>query len=114
MTAGERGRASPPLTTLCSAMAERLEDDVNKFCIGQPVPRVEDPRFITGRGRYVDDFELPQQAYGVAVMSPHAHARIKRVDTSKAKAAPGVLAVLTGADVVADKLGGFAPPMPEE
>jgi aerobic carbon-monoxide dehydrogenase large subunit len=87
---------------------------VNKFGIGQPVPRIEDPRFITGRGRYVDDFDLPQQCYGVAVMSPHAHARIKGIDTAKAKAAPGVLAVLTGADAVADKIGGFAPPMPED
>jgi aerobic carbon-monoxide dehydrogenase large subunit len=87
---------------------------VNKFGIGQPVPRVEDPRFITGRGRYVDDIELPHQCYGVVVMSPHAHARIKRVDTAKAKTADGVLAVLTGADVVADKLGGLAPPMPED
>jgi len=85
-----------------------------KFGIGQPVPRVEDPRFITGRGRYVDDIELPQQCHGVVVMSPHAHAAIKRVDTAKAKAAPGVLAVLTGADVVADRLGGLAPPMPED
>ena len=87
---------------------------MNKFGIGQPVPRVEDPRFITGRGRYVDDFDLPQQCYGVAVMSPHAHAHIKRIDTAKAKAAPGVLAVLTGADALADKIGGFAPPMPED
>jgi aerobic carbon-monoxide dehydrogenase large subunit len=87
---------------------------VQKFGIGQPVPRVEDPRFITGRGRYVDDVELPQQCHGVLVMSPHAHAQIKRIDTAKAKAAPGVLAVLTGADVLADKLGGLAPPMPED
>jgi len=87
---------------------------VNKFGIGQPVPRIEDPRFITGRGRYVDDFDLPQQCHGVAVMSPHAHARIKRIDTAKAQAAPGVLAVLTAADAAADKLGGFAPPMPED
>ncbi len=87
---------------------------MNKFGIGQPVPRVEDPRFITGRGRYVDDFDLPRQCYGVVVMSPHAHARIKRVDTAKAKAAAGVLAVLTGADVKAEKLGGLAPPMPED
>ena len=95
-------------------MAERLEDDVNKFGIGQPVPRVEDPRFITGRGRYVDDFELPHQCYGVVIMSPHAHARIKGIDTAKAKAADGVLAVLTGADLQADKLGPLAPPMPED
>jgi aerobic carbon-monoxide dehydrogenase large subunit len=85
-----------------------------KFGIGQPVPRVEDPRFITGRGRYVDDIELPRQCHGVLVMSPHAHARIKGIDSAKAKAAPGVLAVLTGAEVLADKLGGLAPPMPED
>ena len=87
---------------------------MNKFGIGQPVPRIEDPRFITGRGRYVDDFDLAQQCHGIAVMSPHAHARIKRIDTAKAQAAPGVLAVLTAADAATDKLGGFAPPMPED
>jgi len=87
---------------------------VNKFGIGQPVPRLEDPRFITGRGRFVDDIELPRQCHGVVVMSPHAHARIKRVDTAKAKAAAGVLAVLTGADVAADKLGSLVPVMPED
>jgi aerobic carbon-monoxide dehydrogenase large subunit len=85
-----------------------------KFGIGQPVSRLEDPRFITGRGRFVDDVELPRQCYGVAVMSPHAHARIKGIDTAKAKAADGVLAVLTGADVEADKLGAFSPVMPED
>ncbi len=87
---------------------------MNKFGIGQPVPRVEDPRFITGRGRYVDDFDLPRQCYGVLLMSPHAHARLKRVDKTKAQAAEGVLAVLTGEDVLADRLGGLAPPMPED
>ena len=87
---------------------------MTKFGIGQPVSRLEDPRFITGRGRYVDDIGLPQQCYGVVVMSPHAHARIKSIDTAKAKAAPGVVAVLTGADVEADKLGSFSPIMPED
>jgi len=87
---------------------------VQKFGIGQPVPRVEDPRFITGRGRYVDDFDLPHQCHGIVVMSPHAHANIKKIDTSKAKAADGVLAVLTGEDVKADGLGPLAPPMPED
>jgi carbon-monoxide dehydrogenase large subunit len=91
-----------------------MEGSLNKFGIGQPVPRVEDPRFITGRGRYVDDIDLPHLAHGVVVMSPHAHARIKSIDTAKAKASEGVLAVLTGADVKADKLGGLAPPMPED
>jgi aerobic carbon-monoxide dehydrogenase large subunit len=87
---------------------------VQKFGIGQPVPRVEDPRFITGRGRYVDDFDLPHQCHGIVVMSPHAHANIKKIDTAKAKAADGVLAVLTGEDVKADGLGPLAPPMPED
>jgi carbon-monoxide dehydrogenase large subunit len=87
---------------------------VKKNGIGQPVPRLEDPRFITGRGRFVDDIELPRQSYGAVVMSPHAHARITRIDTAKAKAAAGVLAVLTSADVAADKLGGLVPLMPED
>src|ERR1041385_8915099 len=86
-----------------------------KFGIGQPVRRVEDQRFLTGQGGYVDDIVLPAMAHGVAVLSPHAHARIKRIDTSKAKQAPGVLAVLTGADVAADKVGAFtAALMPED
>jgi carbon-monoxide dehydrogenase large subunit len=87
---------------------------VNKFGIGQPVPRLEDPRFITGHGRFVDDIDLPRLCHGVVVMSPQAHARIKRVATANAKAAAGVIAVLTGADVEADKLGGFSPVMPED
>jgi len=87
---------------------------VNKFGIGQPVPRLEDPRFITGRGRFVDDIALPRQCHGVVVMSPHAHARIKGVETAKARSAPGVLAVLTGADVEADKIGSLVPAMPED
>jgi carbon-monoxide dehydrogenase large subunit len=82
---------------------------MSKFGIGQAVRRVEDQRFLTGRGRYVDDVSLPHQAYGALVMSTHAHAQIKRVDVSAAKAMDGVLAVLTGADAIADKLGGFPP-----
>ena len=96
-------------------LIDRVEEErVTKFGIGQPVPRLEDPRFITGRGRYVDDIDLPQQCHGVVVMSPHAHARIKSIDTAKAKAADGVVAVLTGADVEADKLGSLVPLMPED
>ena len=73
-----------------------------KFGIGQAVRRVEDQRFITGAGRYVDDIVLPGMCHGVVLLSPHAHARIRRVDTAKARAAPGVMLVLTGADAVAD------------
>ena len=86
-----------------------------KFGIGQPVRRVEDVRFLQGQGRYVDDIVLPGMAHGVTVLSPHAHARIKKIDTSKAKTAPGVLAVLTGADATAEKLGAMtAHLMPED
>jgi carbon-monoxide dehydrogenase large subunit len=80
-----------------------------KFGIGQSVRRVEDQRFITGRGRYVDDINLSHQCYGVVVYSPHAHARIRRVGTDTAKAAPGVLCVLTGQDAAAEKLGAITP-----
>jgi carbon-monoxide dehydrogenase large subunit len=64
---------------------------MNKFGIGQPVRRVEDQRFLTGTGRYVDDIHLPHQAHAALVLSPHAHARVKGVDAAKALKAPGVL-----------------------
>jgi carbon-monoxide dehydrogenase large subunit len=86
-----------------------------KFGIGQAVRRVEDQRFLLGQGRYVDDISLPGQCCAVTVLSPHAHARIKRVDVARARAAPGVVCVLTGADVAADQLGSFtAVLMPED
>src|SRR5437763_12243763 len=86
-----------------------------KFGVGQAVRRVEDQRFLLGQGRYVDDISLPGQCYAVTLLSPHAHARIKRIDIAKAKAAPGVLCVLTGADAAAEKLGSFtAHLMPED
>ena len=88
---------------------------MQRFGIGQPVRRVEDQRFLTGRGRYVDDINLPRQCYGAPVLSIHAHARIRGIDMARALAAPGVLCVLTGADVIADKLGGTPPNfMPED
>jgi carbon-monoxide dehydrogenase large subunit len=68
------------------------------FALGQAVPRFEDPRLLKGGGRYVDDTVLPQMAYGHVLRAPHAHARVRAIDTAAARAAPGVLAVLTGAD----------------
>jgi carbon-monoxide dehydrogenase large subunit len=104
--------------------ATRLKEDrgyavnvnvgAGKFGIGQPVRRVEDQRFITGRGRYVDDIDLPRQTIGVLVMSPHGHARIKKIDTSKAAKADGVLLVLTANDLATDKIGLLIPAMPED
>jgi carbon-monoxide dehydrogenase large subunit len=78
---------------------------MKQFGVGQPVRRVEDRRFLTGRGRYLDDIVRPRQAHAAMLRSPHAHARILAIDTAKATAAPGVLAVLTGADLAADGIG---------
>jgi aerobic carbon-monoxide dehydrogenase large subunit len=75
--------------------------------IGAAVRRKEDQRFITGRGHFTDDFSRPGQAFAVFVRSPHAHATIRGVDTKAAAARPGVLAVLTGADLAADKIGNL-------
>ncbi len=72
--------------------------------IGAPVRRREDLRLVRGGGRYTADENLPGQAYAVMLRSPHAHARIRSIATGKAKAAPAVLAVLTGADFIADGL----------
>ncbi len=74
--------------------------------IGRPMPRLEDLRLVRGAGRYSDDISVPGQAYAVFVRSPHAHAEIKRIDAQAASAMPGVLAVLTGADYIADGLKG--------
>ena len=72
--------------------------------IGQPVRRKEDLRLVTGKGSYTDDVNLPGQAYAVFVRSPHAHARVRAIDIAPAMTVPGVLAVLTGRDLVADGL----------
>jgi carbon-monoxide dehydrogenase large subunit len=85
-----------------------------RFGIGQPVTRVEDPRFLTGRGCFVADIDLARQAYAAFLFSPHAHARIRAIDTQAAAALPGVLAVLTGADWAADGLGTLDPEMMPE
>ena len=74
---------------------------------GKPLKRQEDPRLITGLGRFSDDFNLPGQAYAHFVRAPHAHARILRIDAAAALAMPGVLAVLTGQDAAADGLGNM-------
>jgi carbon-monoxide dehydrogenase large subunit len=72
--------------------------------IGQALHRKEDRRLLTGAGRYSDDVYMPGQAYAYMVRSPHAHARIRAVATTRALAVPGVIAVLTGRDALADGL----------
>ena len=76
-----------------------------QFGIGQPVPRTEDPRLLTGRGRYTDDVSVPGQAFGFVLRSPHAHADLGAIDVSAALEAPGVIGVLTAADLAADGIG---------
>jgi aerobic carbon-monoxide dehydrogenase large subunit len=78
-----------------------------KFAVGQSVRRLEDRRLLQGHGRYSDDVALPRQASAVVVRSPHAHARIRRLDAAAARAVPGVLAVLTGAELAADGIGNL-------
>ncbi len=82
------------------------------FGMGQPVPRTEDPRLLTGRGYYVSDVSFPNQAHGYTVRSPHAHAKVLSLDTSEALKAPGVLAILTHEDIKDADLGVTHPHFP--
>jgi carbon-monoxide dehydrogenase large subunit len=75
---------------------------MGEFAIGQGVSRFEDPRLLRGGGRYVDDLKLPGMAHGVVLRSPHAHAKILSLAVCAARAAPGVLCVLTAADIKAE------------
>ncbi|HTY67604.1 MAG TPA: xanthine dehydrogenase family protein molybdopterin-binding subunit [Alphaproteobacteria bacterium] len=79
---------------------------IEKFAVGQAVPRTEDPRLLRGEGRYTDDINLSGQAYGWVVRSRVPHGILKKVDTAAARAMPGVLAIYTGADL---KAAGYAP-----
>lgn len=83
---------------------------MGEFALGQPVPRFEDPRLLRGGGQYADDVSMPAMAFGHVLRSEHAHARIKRLDTTKALQAPGVLAILTGQDWAASGFGDLPVP----
>src|SRR5215475_1757415 len=75
--------------------------------IGAAIKRKEDYRFLTGAGNYTDDVAMPHQTYAYFVRSPHAHAKIKRINKDKALKAPGVVAVFTGDDLAAAKVNGL-------
>ena len=75
--------------------------------LGAAVRRKEDHRFITGKGQYTDDINRPGQSHAYFLRSPHAHANLKSIDIARAKAMPGVVAIYTGDDVAADKVGGL-------
>jgi carbon-monoxide dehydrogenase large subunit len=80
-----------------------------RFAIGQPVPRSEDPVLLRGAGHYSDDVSLPGQAYAVMVRSQHAHGVLRHVETAAARAMPGVLAVYTAADLAQGGIGPLEP-----
>jgi len=85
---------------------------LQKFGIGQPVRRKEDDRLLRGRGRYTDDVNLPGQAYAWIVRSSHAHGVIEAIDTTAARAMPGVLGLWTGADLARESYGRLNSPLP--
>jgi carbon-monoxide dehydrogenase large subunit len=85
---------------------------LQKYGVGQPVHRKEDDTLVRGKGKYTDDFQLPGQAYAWIVRSSHAHGVLRGIDTSTAKAMPGVLGVWTGTDLVAAGYGPFTCALP--
>src|SRR3954453_2144098 len=76
-----------------------------RFGAGQPVKRLEDPRLLTGKGHFIDDKAAEGTLWLHILRSPPAHARLKSIDTAAARALPGVEAIYTGADLVADNIG---------
>lgn len=80
---------------------------MGRFGVGQPVRRIEDPRLVSGGGRYTDDLFLPGQLYGFVLRSPYAHAEIARIDTSIAASLPGIVRIFTHADIAAAGLGSL-------
>ena len=85
---------------------------MQKYGVGQPVRRKEDDTLVRGKGQYTDDFSLPKQAYGWVVRSSHAHGILRGVDTSAAKAMPGVLGVWTGTDLASANFNPFSCGLP--
>jgi carbon-monoxide dehydrogenase large subunit len=85
-------------------MSISTDGKAERHAMGKPMKRKEDPRFIEGRGRYVDDISLPNMLHLALVRSPYPHARLKNIDSSAALKVPGVVAVITGKDLEAAKL----------
>ena len=92
-------------------MLDDAGHDVLKFGVGQPVPRSEDPRLLSGRGRYTDDHGVPGQAYAYFLRSGVGHGTIVRLDPAAALGMPGVLAVYTGEDLRQEGLGDIPCPI---
>src|SRR5215831_7080832 len=90
-------------------VANAMTLDLDRFAVGQPVPRSEDPVLITGKGRFTDDVNLSGQACAVIVRSTRAHAIIRGIETAVARRMPGVLGVYTAADLEAGGVGPLPP-----
>src|SRR5579872_2818727 len=93
---------------------QELAQPMQRYGSTQKGERSEDLPLITGRGRYADDVSVPGQAYGVFVRAPVGHARLNGVRIEAARQHPGVVAVLTGADVAAAGMGGLVPALPSQ
>src|ERR1700760_2585121 len=92
------------LTHLAATIRPLHRSDMNSL-LGRSLNRLEDERFLRGRGRYIADLAPANALHGVVVRSPHAHARVVAADIDKARAMPDVIAVFTGADLAADQIG---------
>src|SRR6516225_8768500 len=103
-TAGARGGEMTDVISRIPRSRQKEAPRGGYRWIGRSMKRVEDPRLLTGHGTYADDIDLPGMAHAAVLRSPHAHARIKSIDASKAKALPGVMLVMTGAEA-AEKTG---------
>ncbi|MEN3294787.1 MAG: aerobic carbon-monoxide dehydrogenase large subunit, partial [Burkholderiales bacterium] len=90
-----------------NAPAELELESASASGIGASVRRKEDYRFLTGDGNYTDDVQIPGQTYACFLRSPHAHAKIRSIDQAEALKSPGVIAIFTGEDLAADKVGGL-------
>ncbi|MEA2879258.1 MAG: aerobic carbon-monoxide dehydrogenase large subunit [Hyphomicrobiales bacterium] len=100
---------APAVADRNETMHRQNQPSPAKFGIGQHVRRVEDRRFVTGHGSYVADTVIPGECVGILVASQHAHARVVRTDIEAAKAADGVVCILTADDLAADGVGGLLP-----
>src|SRR5947208_1047788 len=83
--------------------------DLDRYAIGQPVPRSEDPVLVSGKGRFTDDIDLPGQAYCAIVRSHYAHGIIRGIDTAAARGMPGVLSIYTAANLESGGIGPLPP-----
>src|SRR5690349_24133894 len=88
----------------------QFDPSIARFGASRSQKRIEDDRLLVGKGLYSDDRDLPGQVWMVVLRSPHAHARIASLDTSEARNVPGVVAVYTAADMLADGLGPIPNP----